>query len=295
MAFAQRVEALGYDSLVIPDHFGQRMAIAPALVLAAHATTRLRVGSFVYDNDFRHPALLAQEIATIDLLTDGRFDFGIGAGWLKSEYDAAGLRFDPGNARVERLAEAIQIFKRLLGGEPVTFDGRHYRLQELSAGFRSVQQPHPPIVIGGGGRRLLTLAAEQADVISVMPKSRSDGSGLDEADASTAAFQQKVEWIRETAGARVDQLELNTLVQAVVITDNAQAEAERMAPEWKASPEELLDSPLLLIGTVDEIAARLERRREVLGITSITVFEKDLEKLARVIDRVRPSLSGASG
>ena len=295
MAFAQRVEAYGYDSLVIPDHFGPRMAIAPALVLAAHATTRLRVGSFVYDNDFRHPALLAQEIATIDLLTDGRFDFGIGAGWLKSEYDAAGLSFEPGRVRVERLAEAIQIIKRLLGGGPVTFDGRHYRLQELSAGFRSVQQPHPPIVIGGGGRRLLTLAAEHADVISVMPQSRADGSGFGGTDASLDAFREKVGWIAEAAHDRFHRLQLNTLVQAVVITDKALGEAERMAPDWEASPEEVLDSPLLLIGTVDEIAATLERRREELGITSITVFEKDLEKLARVIERVRPSVSGASG
>ncbi|HVH65704.1 MAG TPA: TIGR03621 family F420-dependent LLM class oxidoreductase [Candidatus Acidoferrum sp.] len=295
MAFAQRVEGLGFDSLSIPDHFGPRLAIAPALVLAAHATGRLRVRSFVYDNDFRHPALLAQEIATIDNLTDGRFDFGIGAGWLKSEYDAAGLRFDPGSVRVERLFEALEIITRLLGGAALTYEGKHYQLRDLSAGFPPVQRPHPPIVIGGGGRRLLTLAAMRADVISVMPGSRPDGSGLEDRDASLVAFKQKIAWIKEAAGDRFDHLELNTLVQAVVITEDAHGEARRMAPRWNASAEELLDSPLLLIGTIDEIGATLERRREELGISSTTVFEKDHEDLARVIPRLRAVITGASG
>lgn len=295
MAFAQRVEALGFDSLVIADHFGARFAVAPALVLAAEATTTLRVGSLVYDNDFRHPALLAQEIATIDSLTDGRFDFGIGAGWLKSEYDAAGLSFDPGRVRVDRLAEAVQIIKRLLRGNPVTFEGRHYRLHELAAGFKPVQQPHPPFVIGGGGRRLLTLAAEQADTISVMPRSRPDGRGLEDADATDQAFREKIGWIRQAAGDRFDRLELNTLVQAVSITDNAVREAERLAPEWELPAEALLHSPLLLIGGVDEIVEVIARRRDQLGITSLTVFEKDLESMAKVIERLRASVRDASG
>lgn len=295
MAFAQRVEALGFDSLSLPDHFGPRLAIAPALVLAAHATTRLRVGSFVYDNDFRHPALLAQEIATIDRLTDGRFDFGIGAGWLKSEYDAAGLAFDPGSVRVGRLFEALEIITGLLTGAPLSYEGKHYQLRNLSAGFEPVQRPHPPIVIGGGGRRLLALAATHADVVSVMPRSRPDGSGLEDRDASLAAFKQKIGWIERAAGDRFEQLELNTLVQAVVITDDPRGEAERLAPDWDASPEELLDSPLLLIGPQDEIAATLERRRDQLGISSITVFEKDHESLARVIPRLQRGITAASG
>ncbi len=199
MAFARRVEDAGFDSLKISDHFGARPAIAPALVLAAEATSRLRVGSFVYDNDFRHPALLAQEVATIDLLTDGRFDFGIGAGWLKSEYDAAGIAFDPGSVRVERLAEAVQLLKQLLAGEPVTFSGRYYQAKELSAGFKTVQQPHPRLTIGGGGRRLLTLAAREADEVSLMPRSRADGSGLDTLDATEEAFALKLTWIKQAA------------------------------------------------------------------------------------------------
>jgi probable F420-dependent oxidoreductase len=287
LAFARRVEALGYDTLAMPDHFGPRFAIAPALVLAAEATTRLRVGSFVYDNDFRHPALLAQEAATIDTLTDGRFDFGIGAGWLKREYDAAGITFDRGQARVERLAEALSMIKQLLTGEPVTFRGRFYQLEDLSAGFKPVQRPYPPLVIGGGGRLLLGLASEHADIISVMPRSRADGSGLKDSDATEGAFAEKIAWIEEAAGGRFAAIELNTLVQAVIVTSDVQREAERLSAEWQLPVNDVLGSPLLLIGSVEQIAATLEQRRERLGISSITVFEKDADSFSGVINRLR--------
>jgi probable F420-dependent oxidoreductase len=287
IAFARRVEAMDYDALVMPDHFGPRLAIAPALVLAAEVTSRLRVGSFVYDNDFRHPALLAQEVATIDTLTDGRFDFGFGAGWLKREYDASGVPFDPGQVRVERLAEAVQIIKRLLTGEPLTYEGRFYKLEGLTAGFKTVQQPHPPFLIGGGGRRLLALAAQQADTISVMPQSRADGSGLKDADARESAFTEKIGWIKDAAGDRFKRIELNTLVQQVEITDEIDRDAKRIATEWELPVEDVLGSPLLLIGTVQQIAARLRARRETLGISSITVFEKDYERFAPVVPLLR--------
>ena len=285
--FASRVERLGYDSLVMPDHFGPRFAIAPALALAAHATSRLRVGSFVYDNDFRHPALLAQEVATIDSLTEGRFDFGIGAGWLKREYDATGIAFDKGRVRVERLSEALVIIKQLLRGEPVSYHGQHYNLQESTAGFKPVQQPHPPLLIGGGGRRLLKLAVEHANVISVMPQSRADGSGLLDTDASESAFTEKISWIKAEAGDRFARLELNTLVQEVRVTNDVPTEAKRIASEWELPVEDLLASPLLLIGSVEGIASTLERRRDSLGISSITVFEKDHERFSDVIAHLR--------
>lgn len=286
MTFARRVESLGYDTLVMPDHFGARLSPAPALVLAAEATTRLRVGSFVYDNDFRHPAMLAQEVASIDLLTDGRFDFGLGAGWLKSEYDAAGIPFDAGRMRVERMREALHIIKQLLSGAPITHEGRYFRLNELVGAPRSVQQPHPPIVIGGGGRRLLSLAAEEANVISIMPVSKADGSGLEDADASGPAFVRKLDWIRAAAGLRFDAIELNTLVQAVAITDQPDAAAESLAKEYGAPVEAIFESPLLLIGSLNQVIDTLEARRARLGISYITVFEKDLEHLAPVISRL---------
>jgi probable F420-dependent oxidoreductase len=287
MAFARQVEALGYHTLVMPDHFGARFALAPALVLAAEATSRLRVGSLVYDNDFRHPALLAQEVASIDLLTDGRFEFGLGAGWLKSEYDAAGIPFDGGGTRVERMAEALRVVKGLFSATPLTYEGRYYRLTGLTGSAKPRQQPHPPILIGGGGRRLLTLAAREADIISIMPRSKRDGSGLEDADASPEAFTRKVAWIREAAGDRFATIELNTLVQTVVITDHPRAAAVPLAKEYEMDPEQVFETPLVLIGSVDQIAQTLEQRRERFGLSYVTVFEKDLENLAKVIGRLR--------
>jgi probable F420-dependent oxidoreductase len=286
IAFARSVEASGFDTLAIADHFGARMAIAPALVLAAQATERLRVGSFVYDNDFRHPALLAQEAATIDLLTGGRFDLGIGAGWLRSEYDAAGIPFDPGAVRVARLAEAIRIIKSLMTEAPLTYQGTHYQLTNLTGAFKPVQQPHPPILIGGGGRKLLSLAAQEADIISIMPRSRADGGGLVDSDASAASFDAKVALIKEAAGDRFPRLQLNTLVQSVVIADDPRAAAQAMAKDWELPVAELLESPLLLIGTIGQIVEQLHARRERFGLTYFTVFERDMANLARVIERL---------
>jgi probable F420-dependent oxidoreductase len=292
MAFARRVEDSGFHTLVMPDHFGARLALAPALVLAAEATFGLRVGSLVYDNDFHHPALLAQEVASIDLLTDGRFEFGLGAGWLKSEYDAAGIAFDDGAVRVERMAEALSVIKALFRAEPVSHQGRFYRLTDLTGSAQPKQRPHPPVLIGGGGRRLLTLAAQEADIISVMPASRRDGSGLQETDASAEAFARKVGWVRDAAGDRFSAIELNTLVQAVVVTDHPREAAAPLAREYGTDIDQVLETPLLLIGSVAQIAETLERRRERFGISYITVFEKDLESLAKVIDRLAAVSAG---
>jgi len=286
MALARQVEDSGYHTLLMPDHFGPRFALAPALVLAAEATTTLRVGSLVYDNDFRHPAVLAQEVASIDLLTDGRFEFGLGAGWLKSEYDAAGLPFDDGATRVERMAEALHVVKALFSATPLTYEGRFYKVAVLTGSAKPKQEPHPPVLIGGGGRRLLTLAAKEADIISIMPRSRRDGSGLEDADASAEAFTQKVAWIRDAAGNRFSSIELNTLVQAVIITDRRREAAAPLAKEYSMKVDQVFETPLVLIGSVDQIAESLEQRRERFGLSYITVFEKDLENLARVIDRL---------
>jgi len=286
MALARHVEDVGYHTLLMPDHFGPRFALAPALVLAAEATTTLRVGSLVYDNDFRHPALLAQEVASIDLLTDGRFEFGLGAGWLKSEYDAAGLPFDDGGTRVERMAEALHIVKALFSAAPLTYQGRFYKVIALTGSTKPKQEPHPPVLIGGGGRRLLSLAAIEADIISIMPRSRRDGSGLEDADASPEAFTQKVAWIRDAAGSRFAGIELNTLVQAVIVTDRPREAAAPLAKEYAMELDQVFETPLVLIGSVDQIAETLAKRRERFGLSYITVFEKDLENLARVIDRL---------
>src|SRR3989442_1237959 len=161
---ARKVEDLGYSVLGVPDHLTEIFAPMPALVSAATATKTLRVATDVLNNDFRHPVLVAREAATVDLLTDGRLEIGVGAGYVKSEYDQAGLRFDPGGIRVERLAEAVVIVKGLLAGDQVTFTGKHYQVTDHKIHPVAVPKPNPPVLIGGNGPRLLTLAAKEADI-----------------------------------------------------------------------------------------------------------------------------------
>src|SRR5437867_2123293 len=162
---ARKVEALGYAVLTVPDHLANLVAPMPALASAAEATTRLRIGTMVLNNDFRHPVLVAREAATLDLLSDGRLELGLGAGHMRSEYEEAGLRFDPGRVRVERLAESVRIVKALLDGKPTTLEGDHYRVSAHRVFPRPVQRPRPPILIGGHGRRLLSLAAREAEIV----------------------------------------------------------------------------------------------------------------------------------
>jgi probable F420-dependent oxidoreductase len=283
---ARRVERLGYSILVVPDHFRDHLAPGPALTAAALATTRLRVGSLVFSNDFRHPAVLAKEAATIDVLSGGRFELGLGAGWLREEYDQTGIPFDAPGTRVERLEEAVTIIKRLLAGERVTFAGRHYAIADLEGRPTPVQRPHPPIAIGGGGRRTLTLAAREATIVGLVPRARRDGSGLDLADLSDAATREKLEWVRAAAGARFDSLELHALIQAVAVADQRTAAADQLAARFKVARDVVLETPYVLLGTVKEISETVWRRRERYGISYLTVFERDMEAFAPVVARL---------
>ena len=283
---ARRVEQLGYSMLVVPDHFRDHLAPVPALVAAALATTRLRVGSLVFSNDFRHPAVLAKEAATIDVLSGGRFELGLGAGWLREEYDQTGIRFDAPGTRVERLEEAVTIIKRLLAGERVTFAGRHYTIADLEGRPTPVQRPHPPIAIGGGGRRTLSLAAREASIVGLVPRARRDGSGLDLNDLSDAATREKLEWVRAAAGERFDSLEINTLIQAVVVADQRMAAADQLASRFKVAREVVLETVYVALGTIEEICETLRQRRERYGVSYLTVFERDMEAFAPVVERL---------
>jgi probable F420-dependent oxidoreductase len=283
----RKSEELGCSTISMPDHIGrEHSAIAPGLVLAAEAAPTLRVGSFVYDNDFRNPVLLAQEAATIDRLTGGRFEFGLGAGWQLRDYEQTGLTFDPGPVRVARMEEALQLIVRLWTEKAVTFAGTYYRVQDAE-GYPCVQRPHPPVLIGGGGRRLLSFAAKHADIVSILPRSRPDGQGFDVRDAGATAFDEKLGWIREAASARFADLELNVLLQAVMQTEDRTTVAEMLATQFQAPVAELLASPLILVGTVDQMAADLEARRARFGISYLTVFDRDMEAMAPVIERLR--------
>jgi probable F420-dependent oxidoreductase len=272
--------------LVVPDHFRDHLAPVPALVAAALATTRLRVGSLVFSNDFRHPAVLAKEAATIDVLSGGRFELGLGAGWLREEYDQTGIRFDAPGTRVARLEEAVTIIKRLLAGERVTFAGRHYTIADLEGRPTPVQRPHPPIAIGGGGRRTLSLAAREASIVGLVPRARRDGSGLDLNDLSDAATREKLEWVRAAAGERFDSLEINTLIQAVVVADQRMIAADQLAARFKVAREVVLETVYVAVGTVEEICETLRQRRERYGVSYFTVFERDMEAFAPVVARL---------
>ena len=285
-ARARRVEQLGYATLVVPDHFRDHLAPVPALIAAALATTRLRVGSLVFSNDFRHPAVLAKEAATIDVLSGGRFELGLGAGWLRSEYDQAGIPFDAPATRVERLEEAVTIIKGLLAGERVTFSGRHYAIADLEGRPTPVQRPHPPIAIGGGGRRTLTLAAREASIVGLVPRARRDGSGLDMTDLSDAATREKIDWVRAAAGAHFDSLELHALIQAVGVGEGRTVAADQLAERFKVALEVVLETPYVLLGTIEQICEILRQRRERYGISYVTVFERDMEAFAPVVARL---------
>ena len=283
---ARRIEQLGYSMLVVPDHFRDHLAPVPALVAAALATTRLRVGSLVFSNDFRHPAVLAKEAATIDVLSGGRFELGLGGGWLRAEYDQAGIPFDAPGTRIERLEEAVTIIKGLLAGERVTFAGRHYTIADLEGRPTPVQRPHPPIAIGGGGRRTLSLAAREASIVGLVPRARRDGSGLDLSDLSDAATREKLEWVRSAAGERFDSLEINALIQAVVVADQRMTAADQLASRFKVAREVVLGTVYVAVGTIDEICETLRQRRERHGISYLTVFERDMEAFAPVVARL---------
>lgn len=280
-----RTEELGYSTLLIPDHFIEQIATIPALMSAASLTSSLRVGSIVCSNDFRHPILLAKEAATIDMLSGGRFELGIGAGWLKSEYDALGIPFDTPGTRVARLEEAVQVIKSYFKGDQVIFEGKYYQINS-EKGLESipvpVQKPHPPILIGGGGKRMLTLAAREADIIGLALRTSALGTGPDPTDIATT-INQKIEWIKQAAGNRYNDLEIHIQTWAVMITDDRESSAKLLGKQFPLPPEILLNLPYLLIGSADEIIEQIEKYRESYGISYYSIFEQYQEDFAPVV------------
>ena len=284
---ARRCEGLGYSSLTVSDHLDEQLAPIAALSAAAAATTTLRLGAMVFCNDYRHPVVLAKEAATLDVLSEGRLDLGIGAGWLASDYRRAGIPLDPPTVRIDRLAEAITVLKCLFADEPCRFSGRHYRVDGLPGTPRPVQRPHPPILVGGGGRRLLSLAAREADVVGLNP--RMDRGAIDAsagADATAEATERKIGWIREAAGERWPRLTLQVRVHLVVVTEHREQVAEDLAAGFGLDPQQALDTPHALCGSHRQIVETLLERRERFGISAIGVGLDALEDLAPVVARL---------
>jgi probable F420-dependent oxidoreductase len=273
---ARKAEALGYSTLIAQDHFGPQLAPLPSLVAAGAVTSSLRLATIVLDNDFRHPATMAKEAATVDVLTNGRLELGLGAGWLEADYTKTGLSFDPPAQRLERLAETVQICKAFFAsGEPVTFSGKHYTLSGLDTSPTPVQRPRPPIMIGGRQRRMLSLAGREADIVSI---SLLDRNG--------PTFEQKLAWVREAAGDRFDQLELHVNASAVDITDDPESAIEAAVQRTGRSPEDIRASPATLVGSVEAIVEQLHARRERYGLSYYVVQGRSMDAFARIIQRL---------
>ena len=296
---ARRAEDLGYDTFHLADHFlgegpalastnhpHQNLATVPALTMAAAVTERIRVGCRVFCNDYRHPVMLAKEAATIDLLSSGRLELGIGAGWIEAEYEAAGMTFDRPGRRIDRLAESITLLRALMSGEQVDHAGEHYRVSGFAGSPLPVQRPHPPLMIGGGGRRVLELAAREADIVSLNFNNRAGVIGPDGVGSSTAdATAEKIGWIDAARGDRSPEREIGAYF--TVVTDAAAPVAAQLGTALGLSADEMLDHPHALIGSVDAICERLEARRERYGISYVTVGGDVAEAFAPVVARLR--------
>lgn len=281
------MEDLGYSTLYVPDHFvDTELAPMVAMAVAAEATTRLRVGALVFDNDYKHPAVLAKEAATLDLLSDGRLELGIGAGWQRSDYDALGLPYDRPGMRIDRLAEALEVIRGAWGDGPYSFKGEHYAITDYNGIPKPVQQ-RPPILIGGGGRKVLTLAGREADIVGINPNLRAGEVGPDSVqDAVEEMTRRKLAWIREGAGDRFDDVELQIRYFFAAITDDRAGLAAAVAPGFGLTPEEALDSHVALVGTIDEIVDQLVERRETWGVTYVVVGADLHQAFAPVVARL---------
>jgi probable F420-dependent oxidoreductase len=284
---ARKIEDLGYSTLFMPDHFGQELAPLPAMAIAAAHTTTLRVGALVFDNDYKHPAILAKEAATIDLLSDGRFELGIGAGWMKTDYDALGLPYDPPAVRVDRFEEAVQVIKGCFTGEPFTVHGEHYRVTDYASWPVPLQKPGPPILIGGGGKRVLSIAAREADIVGVNPSLSAGEINADAArDTLKEQTDRKIGWVRAAAGDRWADLEIQMRFFVASITDDRAGMAAALAPAFGVEPEEALEGGAALVGSETEVIEQLQRRREEWGLSYVVLGDENVEEFAGVVAKL---------
>jgi probable F420-dependent oxidoreductase len=284
---ARRLEDAGYSSLTMSDHLDHEPGPIAALAALSGATSQLRLGTTVLANDFRHPVVMAQEAATVDLLSGGRLELGLGAGWDPSDYRRAGIDFDPPKVRIERLGEAIQIVKSFFDGSPVTFSGKYYHIEGLTGYPKPVQRPRPPLMIGGGGRRILSLAGREADIVSV-GFDLGHGAFDDRAIRTSThdATTRKVGWVRSAAGDRAAALELSVQIVAAAVTEDREDCAHRLASSLGVTALDILDSPQFLVGTVEEIVDDLIARRERLGLSYIVLRPEAAKPMAPVVQRL---------
>jgi probable F420-dependent oxidoreductase len=279
---ARRVEAQGYSTLTMPDHFDDQLAPVPALMTAADATTTLRVGALVWDNDYKHPVVLAKELATMDVLSDGRLEVGLGAGWMRTDYDRAGMAYDAPGVRIDRFAEGLTVMKGLFSEGAYSYEGSHYTISDLDGLPKPVQRPWPPFLVGGGGKRVLTLAAREADIVGINGTLATGQIGPEAiATMSAEAVDEKVGWVRAAAGDR--DVEMNVRAFVVNVTNDRGPVVEGVAALFGFSVEQMLATPFALIGTVEQIVDDLRARRERWGFSYVIVGAGDVDAFAPVV------------
>ena len=296
---ARTVEALGYSTYGLADHFVRPFAPLVAGQAVADATTTLRVTQTVLAQDFREPAVLAKELATLDVLSEGRLQVGLGAGWLQQEYEDASMRFDSASVRIARLEETAIVLKGLFADEPFTFSGEHYSVNALQGRPTPIQRPRPPIMIGGGGRKVLSVAARHADIVQLMPSNRGGRTSLDPSQFSAPAIEEKVGWIRDAAGGRFDDIELSAQLLECAVTDQPEQYLSDLADRIAGVVErmgggridlgqdDLRRSPIVAVGTLDDVCQQLVETRERYGISYFTApIDARPEVLGPVIERL---------
>ncbi len=289
-ALARRVEDQGFATLLLPDHANPQLAPVPGLVAAAAATTTLRVGTQVICNDLRNPVVTAKEIATLDLLSEGRCDWGMGAGWLPSDYEATGVPFDPPAVRLARLKESVRVIRALFTGDPVDHDGTHYRVHGVKGSPRPVQRPHPPLLIGGSRHHLLSFAGAEADIVSISPSWDARKIGPHEPSITVEeGMDRQIDSIRTgagRAGRTIDDVELSLTAMPVLVTDDLDEGYAQAAAAHRLTVDEARRAPYVLVGSVEQIAETIQERRERWGLTNWVVPVARAGEMAPVVERL---------
>jgi probable F420-dependent oxidoreductase len=279
---ARQTEALGYNVLLMPDHITDQLAPVPALTAAAEATTTLRIGSFVFDNDYRNPVMLAKETATLDLLSSGRLEFGVGAGWNTRDYEQLGIPYDPPKTRVDRMEEALVLIKRLWTESSVTHSGPHYRVRGATVLPRTIQRPHPPVMVAGGGPRMLGIAARLAEIVALAPAVNERG-GPRLRTVTYRSAEDRISRLRHVAPSRFDALEINVIVFDAQVTDARQSLLAALAARLKLTVTALVATPFFMYGSHASLVEELLARRERTGISYIALPSAAMEAFAPVV------------
>lgn len=284
---ARYAEQQGYSSLLIPDHFHHQYGPMTALAAAAAVTSELRLGALVFGNDYRHPVILAKEMATLDQISEGRCEFGLGAGWMRTDYEQTGMAYDRPGLRIERLIESLSVVRGCWGPGPFDFAGEHYSISGYDGHPKPWTDTGPPIIIGGGGPRMIGVAAQHADIVGITANLGAGEVGVEAiADSMPAAYDRKLARLRECAGSRIHDLEISSLTMNTTITDDRDGALDFFAKMFSTSVDEVAQTPALLVGSVPEIVETLQERRERWGFNYVVVQQdggQGMEQFAGVV------------